>query len=228
MSREYSDDMLEPPRIGSPTRFLSKSPDTVSSWEALEAQEAWDVWTVKRWQLIKVKRRARAGPNVVWRCTCSSRTSFAARTTTRTPSSLWSKHTLLPCLALADAYALENKGLVWGGSLKVLWAAHDEFGGVEVDGSGAPVVGLRSEDDDDNADVDAYEEIRFTNNGFPYCEPAEAIPMKARKGGAPMKYVEPLTGSLKGMPGFTFFVEHTRISDDFAIPDEEQFEYKVR
>ena len=44
---------------------------------------------------------------------------------------------LTPCsLTLADAYSLENKGLVWGGSLKVLWTAHDEFGGVEVDGSG--------------------------------------------------------------------------------------------
>ena len=50
----------------------------------------------------------------------------------------------------------------------------------------------------------------------PVCstQPAHAIPMKARKGGAPTKWVEPVTGSLRGfgtvpMEGFTFFVEHT-------------------
>ena len=129
-SRNPSPENLPGPVLSEPSRLL-KSPDTVASWEALEAQEAWKVWTVARWQLIRVRRRA--GPNVVWRCTIHGR--IIIWPSQRMPSRLSPQST--PCsLTLADAYSLENKGLVWGGSLKVLWTAHDEFGGVEVDGSG--------------------------------------------------------------------------------------------
>ena len=34
------------------------------------------------------------------------------------------------------AYALEAKKLVWGGSLRLLWAKHGEYGGLDVDADG--------------------------------------------------------------------------------------------
>lgn len=41
-----------------------------------------------------------------------------------------------PGVVWRHAYALETKKLVWGGSLKLLWAKHGEFGGVDVDADG--------------------------------------------------------------------------------------------
>lgn len=58
---------------------------------------------------------------------------LGSRLTTPTSFIVPRQNFSLPC---SYAYALETKVLVWGGSLRVLWAKYGEFGGLEVDGFG--------------------------------------------------------------------------------------------
>ena len=41
------------------------------------------------------------------------------------------------------AYALETKKLEWGGTLRVLWAKHGEYGGLDVDANGGKRLSAR-------------------------------------------------------------------------------------
>ena len=56
------------------------------------------------------------------------------------------------------AYSLENRGLVWGGSLKIAWALDGMYGGLELDQDhGTPAINLYDKTGLDNPN---YAEVR--------------------------------------------------------------------
>ena len=149
--------------------------------------EAWEIWTVRKFQFIRLKRRQ--APGVVWRY----------------------------------AYALETKVLLWGGTLNLIWAKHDEHGGLRTGSDGAPLVALRGIADE-NINIEDVEEVEFSNTGFPYIEPAVPQPLDAPSKLAPglERIVTPEIGALWGTPGFVFFCERTAEEESqFARSDHE-------
>lgn len=83
-------------------------------------------------------------------------------------------------------------------------------------------MGLRADDKRQNDRIENYEEVKFCNTGFVYCEPAVPKQLPHRSG---QKLVVPQTGALHGMSGFCFITENVNYPDYYALPDDaaEQF-----
>ena len=132
------------------------------------------------------------------------------------------------------AYSLENRGLVWGGSLKIAWALDGMYGGLELDQDhGTPAINLYDKTGLDNPN---YAEVRdacmhsahnfilcsshaylassqiwFDDMNFVYAEPA--TPAVREGGGRPRvlrathRIGEPVKTKVNGMSGFVFFCD---------------------
>lgn len=90
----------------------------------------------------------------------------------------------------------------------------------------APLTSLRPQHDDklENVEVPSFEEVEISESGFAHCEPAypKRLPPQFSQ-----KLVVPQTGTLRKMPGFTFFVEnshfHAGNSNQYSVPVDEMY-----